>query len=378
LLQKMSSCPKTLPAEDSAENDMKRNNDESSGSNDIVNQKDDFGTLTEIATLVQIYSDFLRYEGTGRICIVGGSISQITDIFWTMEAALQCRAEVITVLSTPRVANLVKLYNSCLKVLPYLPEVDYSKADEFVTKVWPLVKDNDAFCFGIGFWLQVTENAIEKLIMRARTAHIPIVLCSCALELLKKKPSLISRNLPEAPVLIIVNEEEFGEIWSTLHSGGIMSFRENSKDLQPHPTGNLTAYPYTEEFSLKNYPDAFALNQTAQISNALGSNVVILRMGLMDIIAHSRTCFLFGGPKFSNVCIGQECLLVGLVTVFLSWLNLQGRITKPMIAAYSADFVVRLASLDAYNGLEDGDEFGAAVVAKVIPSVLKNIIDGVP
>jgi len=127
---------------------MKPSTDVWSGSSDIVNEKDDFGTLNEIATLVRIYSDSLCIEGTGRICIVGGGNSQITDIFGAIEAALQCRAEVITVLCTPKVANSVKLYNSSLKVLPYLPEVDDSKADDFVTEVWPLVKDNQALCFG--------------------------------------------------------------------------------------------------------------------------------------------------------------------------------------------------------------------------------------
>jgi len=373
-----SSGSKSLSRGDSSQDDMKPFNDVCSGSSD-TNGKHDFGTLNEIATLVRIYSDSLCIEGTGRICIVGGGKSQITDIFSAIEAALHCRAELITVLSTPKVANSVKLYNSSLKVLPYLPEVDDSKADDFVTEVWPLVKDNQALCFGTGLWPdEVTENAIEKLILRARIGEIPIVLYSCALELLNKRSSLLSQDLPLAPVLVVLNEPEFVEIWSGLHSDGVMSFRENLKHPQPHPAGDLTRYPYTEEFSLENYPDAISLHQTAHVSDALGPNVVVLRMGLMDIIAQCRKCFLFGGPKFSNVCIGQECLLAGLATLFLSWLNLQGRITKPIIAACGADFVVRLATIDAFSDLKDGDEFRAANVAKVIPAVIKNIIDGVP
>jgi len=59
-------------------------------------------------------------------------------------------------------------------------------------------------------------------------------------------------------------------------------------------------------------------------------------------------------------------------------LKFQGRITNPIIAACSADFVVRLATIDAYSDLKDKDKFGAANVAKVIPAVIRNIIDGVP
>jgi len=195
---------------------------------------------------------------------------------------------------------------------------------------------------------------------------------------LKKKSALLSQNLPYAPVLVVLNEPEFVEIWASLHSDGVMSFRESLKDPQPHPAGDLTKYPYTQEFSLESYPDAISLHQTAHVSDALGPNVVVLRMGLMDIIAQCRRCFLFGGPKFSNVCNRQECLLAGLVTLFLSWLKLQDRITKPIIAACGADFVVRLATIDAYSDLKDGDEFRAAHVAQVIPAVIKNIIDGVP
>jgi len=375
-----SSCSRSLSRGDSSQDDMKPySTDVQSGTSDILNEKNEFGTLNEIATLVRTYLDSLCIEGIGRICIVGGGQSPITDIFGAIEAALQSRAEVITVLCTPKVANSVKLYNSFLKVLPYLPEVDDSKANDFVTKVWPLVKDNEALCFATDLWAdEVRENAVEKLILRARLGDIPIVLYSCALWLLKKRSSLLSQDLPFAPVLVVLNEQEFVEIWYSLHSGGIMSFRESSKDPQPHPAGDLTKYPYTEVFSLKSYPDAISLHQTAHVSDALGPNVVVLRVGLMDIISQCRRCFLFGGPKFSNVCKGQKCLLAGLATLFLSWLKLQGRMTKPIIAACGADFVVRLATIDAYSALKDGDEFRAAHVAKVIPAVMRNIIDGVP
>merc|ERR1712183_990410 len=155
-----------------------------------------------------------------------------------------------------------------------------------------------------------------------------------------------------------------------------MSFREKSEGYQPHPTGDLTAYPYAEEFSVDTYPDAISLHQTAQVSDALGPNVVILRLGFMDIIAYRRRCFLFGGPSFTNACNEQEYLLVGLVTLLLSWLKIQGRITKPIIAACGADFVVRLATVDAYSDANSEDGYGAANVIKVIPTVIRNIIDG--
>jgi len=103
--------------------------------------------------------------------------------------------------------------------------------------------------------------------------------------------------------------------------------------------------------------------------------VVILRVGLMDIIVHRRKCFLFGGNDLTNVCPGKHDLLAGLATLFLSWLKLKGILTRPIIAASSADLVVRLATLDAYSELKNRDELGASDVAKVIPAVIKNIID---
>jgi len=358
----------------SLSDDMKPFTNRQSFGSEFSDDKDGSTTLLEISRLMLSYSDFFSKEVSGRICIVGGCETQTKPLFCAIEAALQCRTQAITVLTTSTVAMSVRSYSCSLTVLPFLPEQSDSKAEEFMGEVWPLVKDIQTFCIGAGLGQdEVTENAVEKLILEARKADIPIVLCSGVLKLLNKKSELLLPNLQDAPVVVILNEREFETTWDTLHSAGVMSFHEDSKKTQPCPVGNLGAYPIAKDFLVSSYPQAIPLHQTTQVSNALGPNVVVLRTGIIDITVFSMRCFLFGGEKFSNRWSGQDDLLAGLATVFLSLLKRQRRLIRPMIAATSADFVVLLSTREAYSNCQDGVELGASEVAKVIPAVINNI-----
>jgi len=217
------------------------------------------------------------------------------------------------------------------------------------------------------------QTAVTKLILKARLSSIPVVLNSGALLLLNaNRMELLSKTIPAAPVVLILNEDEFTRIWCELHSQGVMSFRDDKSRDTPFPvTKMIHDCPMGEEFFINNEPDALCIHQTAHVGNALGRNVVVLRMGLMDITVHCTTCFLFGGTPLRKRCVSHGDVLAGLVTLFLAWEKIKGLLQNPIAATKCADIVTRLASLDAFGASTLG-VYATDVVQK-IPGVMRNL-----
>jgi len=330
--------------------------------------------MGDIENLMRIWTDLPAKRSRGKICIVDGSKTETNSLFSAIEAALQCQPKIIIVLTTSSGALHVKSYSSLLTVLPCLPEEKGTDVGTSMTKIWPLVEDSHTFCIGPGLGKdELIQSIVIDLILRARISRIPVVLSSDALPLLKQRSDLLTNDLMWSPVVVIANELQFEEIWRGQHTSGVMSFREDLSKTKPYPPEKLDDYPRAEWFDLNKYPKALSLHQTAHLGNALGPNVIILRTGLMDITVHSTKCFIFGGEKLRDRFNGQEDILAGLVSVFLSWLKLHWKLAKAMVAVCSADIVTRLSVLEAYSNCKNNDQIGAKDVAKEIPGVIENI-----
>jgi len=325
--------------------------------------------VEEMATIIPDMSN------CGRICIVGGSETQAGPPFFAGQAALKCGADRVTILTTPSASIPIKCYSASLTVVPYLPEKNSTLSEDFMALVWPLVYDSDAICLGPGLEDgEVIKTAVTKLIVKARSSNIPVVLNSGAhWHLIANGMELLSKSIPAAPVVVILNEDEFTRMWCELHSQGLMSFRDDTSRAIPCPvTSNvLEECPMGEEFSSNKWPSALCIHQTAHVGIALGRNVVVLRIGLIDIIAHGRRTFLFGGRKLRKRCVGHGNVLAGLVTLFLGWQKIKGFSKNPITATKCADFVIRLASLDAFGASTRG--VYATDVAQKIPGVMRNL-----
>jgi len=322
----------------------------------------------------EILSLIPNLSNCGRICIVGGCEAETGPPFFAGQAALMCGADSVTILTTPSASIPIKCYSPSLTVVPYLPEKNSKLSKDFMSLVWPQIWDSDALCFGPGLGdSKVIQTAVTKMILKARLSKIPVVLNSSALWLLNANGmELLSQTLPAAPAVVVVNEDEFIRIWGELHSQGVMSFRDDTSRAIPFPVSNVIYdCPMGEEFPIYTVPNISCVHQTAHVGNALGRNVVVLRMGIMDITVHGRKCFLFGGPQFRRRCVGNEHLVAGLVTLHLAWQKIKGSSGRPITAVKCADFVLRLASLDAFGASTYG--VYATDVAKNIPGVMRNL-----
>jgi len=148
-----------------------------------------------------------------------------------------------------------------------------------------------------------------------------------------------------------------------------MSFRSSMYDVLTVPSD--IDCPIGQQFSVTEFRQFRSLLQTSHVASALGSNVVVIRVGLFDITVQSGRCFVFGGVNLKNRCSNQGDLLAGVVTTFLAWQKLNGVANKPMIAANNAGFILRLAALDAFGSIRRGAI--ASDVANFIPGVLTNL-----
>jgi len=314
------------------------------------------------------------FSNGGRICIVGGSEAETGPPFFAGQAALMCGADYVTILTTRSASIPIKCYSPSLTVVPYLPEKNSTLSEDFMGLVWPQISDSDAICFGPALGDgEVIWTAVTKLILKARLSNIPIVLSSGALWLLNANGmELVLKTIPEAPVVLILNEDEFTRIWGELHSLGVMSFRDDISRTTPCPvTKMINDCPKGEVFFINHETNALCIHQTADVSNALGRNVVVLRMGLMDITTHGKKCFLFGGTPLRKRCVSHGDVLAGLVTLFLAWEKIKGLLQNPIAATKCADIVTRLASLDAFGASTLG-VYATDVVQK-IPGVMRNL-----
>jgi len=325
-------------------------------------------TAAAIANCMPSLAKFLNKGDCGKICIVGGSDACAGPPFFAGDVALQCGADNVIVLTTRSAAIPLKSYSSELTVVPYLPEKIDVTSSKFIWKVWPYVNDCQAFCIGPGLGKdEVTLNAVKRLIQKIIESNTPMVLNSGALLLFSETPELLTSYTLRTPVVVIMDEVEFGWIWNILRSGD-MSFGSCSSEASSVPI--IINCPIAQKFSIGKYPKSKALQQTARLSSAIGSNIVIMRTGLFDITVDSSSCFIFGG-ELKKRCHNEGDLLSGLVTFFMSWQSLRNINDKPINAASNADLIFRLACLDAFGKKTRG--IIASDVSKFIPGVIDHL-----
>jgi len=115
-----------------------------------------------------------------------------------------------------------------------------------------------------------------------------------------------------------------------------------------------TECPSLREFNVKDFPNETCLTETAHLARALGKNVIIIRKGILDIITDGFKCILCSGLKIPRGCAGQGNVLVGVAATFAAWMKRSDVVksqvaNKPLVVAYGACLLTRLAAIDAYE-----------------------------
>lgn len=364
-----------------------------SSSTSIPPEKDSSNfRITNVLSELAMIAPSLEYgnnrENCGKICVVGGSFIHTGAPFFAGHSAVCCGIDEVTVLTTRSAVIPIKCYSPALKVLGELPEEKgHINGEDFVKRVWPLVSNNHAFCFGPGIGRsQVTLKAVSKLIEKVRDAEIPLVMDDDALWLLAMEPWLLTKNIPQSPVIVTPNRTEFNRLWvafaeyvnsgvvssnssvafraqpgmipGTRSSGreGASSYEGSWRDIDAKrkspiglaPVINVEC-PHSKPFSVNKYPEAMAVQQTGLLSSMIGTNSTIVRKGYIDLIATSSRCFLLSQGQIPRRCVGQGAVLAGLCTTFLAWMKLSGNLDNPLLAAEGAAVITRQAAQGAFD-----------------------------
>jgi len=305
-----------------------------------------------------------KKQKCGKICVVGGSLIHSGAPFYSGHSAMCCGVDEVTILTTASAAIPIKCYNPCLNVLAELPE-ENGTVDvlDFVDRVWPIIKINDAFCIGPGLGHDtITMGAVSKLISTIREAKKPLVIDDDALWILTKTPELLAWDIPAAPVILTPNKTEFNFLWGSLV--GSWPVKKEGKDgvswddaeyLKKDQVGLVPVFevdcPQGVPFNVSECPDVMAVQQTALLARTIGPNVTILRKGYVDLIASSSKCFVLSRAQVPRRCGGQGAVLAGLSTSFLAWMKLanENSLENPLLAVYGAAILTRFAVQVAFE-----------------------------
>jgi len=149
------------------------------------------------------------------------------------------------------------------------------------------------------------------LVRKIEKSGIPIVLNSGV----NRKIGILSSDPLKVQSVLILDEEEFVQMWEDVCNQDILSYGANVSRAAALEDNNC---PLGIEFSIYEYPNVQAINQTADVSRALGSNVTVVRIGFYDVVTQIGKCFVFGGPHLARRCSFHGDLLAALTTVFLS------------------------------------------------------------
>jgi len=344
--------------------------------------------LSELAMIAPALEYGNNRKNGGKICVVGGSLIHTGAPFFAGQSAVCCGIDEVTVLTTQSAALPIKCYSPALKVLGELPEEKgHINGEEFVTRVWPMVRDNHAFCVGPGIGRShVTFKAVSKLIEKIRDSEIPLVMDDDALWLLAMEPWLLSKNIPKSPVIVTPNRTEFNRLWvafAELVQSGVVSSNSSLTLRAPpgtipgaHSSGRDGASstegswrdidakrkspvglspvmnvecPKSKPFHVNKYPEVMAVQQTALLASIIGTNTTIVRKGYIDLIATPSRCFLLSQGQIPRRCVGQGAILAGLCTTFLAWMKLSGNLSNPLLAAEGAAVITRQAAQGAFD-----------------------------
>jgi len=179
--------------------------------------------------------------------------------------------------------------------------------------LWPIVRDCHAFCIGPGLGSdRETLRAVKTLVRKIEKSGIPIVLNSGV----NRKIGILSSDPLKVQSVVILDEEEFVQMWDDVCDQDILSYGANVSGAVALEDNNC---PLGVEFSIYEYPHFQAINQTADVARALGSNVTVVRIGFYDVVVTQMgKCFVFGGPTLARRFSFHGDLLAALTTVFLS------------------------------------------------------------
>jgi len=342
--------------------------------------------LRELSAIVPLVEYGSKQEG-GRICVVGGSHIHTGAPFFCGHAALCCGMDEVTVLTTPSAAIPIKCYSPSLNVLAELPEVNGTVcAENFIERVWPLIRNNHAFCIGPGLGHDtITVGAVIELINLVRTAEKPLVIDDDALWILVNSPTLLTKDIPTSPVILTPNKVEFNYLWGSL--AGVFLSRikakaekricwEEADYLKQDQVGLVDVFdlacPHGEQLDIKKYSDVMAIQQTTLLASTIGTNITFLRKGWVDLVASTSKFFVLSQAQVSRRCRGQGAILAGLCTSFLAWMKMANDLENQLLAVYGAAIITRLAVQSAFE--KKGRSMQASDIIGVLAIVIEDCI----
>ncbi|GMM32916.1 NADHX dehydratase [Saccharomycopsis crataegensis] len=275
------------------------------------------------------------YKGQqGKILVFGGEYNGA--VFFSADSSAKTGADLVHVVCTKDVAQVIKCYSPDLMVHPYLIDgetADGHDEDELIAKyVMPKVStlldriDVVAMGSGLGRSSMNLKTAAEVL-KEIKRRNLPVVLDADSLFLLAQSPELIQGY---QNAIVTPNLMEFKRLFDKLEPGTF----EARKD--PRDPSNAI-----------------------RLSKLLGG-VTVVQKGAMDIIAREDEYIVNDSIGSNRRCGGQGDTLSGSMATFLAW----GQKYKaklwphddeidekwvPLLAAYGASSVVRKASYLAFQ-----------------------------
>jgi len=345
------------------------------------------GVLNELATIVPVLEHGHKRGKSGKVCIVGGSMIHTGAPFYAGHSAICCGVDEVTVLTTRSAAIPIKCYSPALTVLGELPEEEgQNPRNDFIERVWPMVKNNHAFCIGPGLGRNPTTfNAVSKLIGKVRNSGTALVMDDDALWLLASEPRLLAKDIPKSPVIVTPNLVEFNRLYVSLSgvvNSGLASSNSSVAVTSPTPpagtqSSGKVVVPGIEgvcwreiesykinpvgiapvvavesplsKSDVNRCPDAIAIQQTGLLASMIGNNTTVVRKGYFDLISTSSNCFILSQGQVPRRCGGQGSILAGLCTTFLAWMKLAGNVDNPLLAAEGAAIITRQAAQGAFE-----------------------------
>jgi len=352
-------------------------------------------TQLELTSMIPKLSFKQEKGDCGKVCVVGGSRFCTGAPVLAALTALNAGADIVIVITTPSASKTIKCSNPLLIVAPFLPEEDSVEPVKiFCDRVWPLVHDSNAVCFGPGLGTNdCMLEAVSSLLLMVRLFGIPVVVDMNVTKLLEKNIDLFYDDLPKSPVFVTLNVEGFEQLYQSVHTRGLMSFHQSSEDEnedksdkrpegvpprargrrgsqnQACPVDDSIAHkcPILKEFQVHDFPNLTCVVQTAYLSRALGGNVIIIRKGMLDIVTNGFKCIVCAGMRVPKRCAGQSDIVPGLLATFAAWLHRSVEEGNRLIAAYGACLFTRLSTLDAYE--QKSRAFTANDIIDFLPSV---------
>lgn len=287
------------------------------------------------------------YKGQlGKILVFGGEFNGA--IFFAADAAAKTGADLVHVVCTTDVAQVIKTYSPDLMVHPYL----LGPLDLQLPKIRLLLDKIDVLAIGSGLGREHTTLAAAEIVIKeAIERKLPIVMDADALYLLCLKPEIIKGY---SNVILTPNVAEFKRLY--------------------------------EKVCGKELPklDGEEIKYAGELSRAFGG-VTIVQKGTRDVLVRDSEWAINGTPGSNRRCGGQGDTLCGAISVFVAWgekykQNLWEHDKEikhewiPILAAYSGGNIVRHASQLGYK--EKKRSMQASDLHQKIPEAFEHFYGG--